>query len=79
VLVSCSRRSAAIGRLSCFARRLGYDRKPIDQVLQEQPAWYNLILGKPSESLVQGHLNVGCVTATRVKAELAEGLHAPLR
>jgi hypothetical protein len=50
------------------------DRKPIDQVLEEQPAWHNLILGRPSESLVQDHLNFGWVTTIRVEAELAEGI-----
>ena len=60
--------------LSCFARRTGDDRKPTDQVLEEQPAWHNLILGRPSESLVQDHLNFGWVTTIRVEAELAEGI-----
>ena len=34
----------------------------------------NLILGRPSESLVQDHLNFGCVTTIRAEAELAEGI-----
>jgi hypothetical protein len=55
------------------------DRKPIDQVLEEQPAWHNLILGRPSESIVQDHLNFGWVTTIRVEAELAEGIAPPLR
>jgi hypothetical protein len=36
-------------------------------VLEEQPAWHNLILGRPSESLVQDHLNFGWVTTIRAK------------
>jgi hypothetical protein len=43
-------------------------------MLEEQPAWHNLILGRPSESLVQDHLNFGWVTTIRVEAELAEGI-----
>src|SRR5262249_49734944 len=35
--------------------------------LEEQPAWHNLILGRPSESLVQDHLNFVWVTTIRVK------------
>ena len=76
---SCSRRSPAICRLSCFARRTGDDRKPIDQVLEEQQAWHNLILRRPSESLVQDHLSFGWVTTIPVEAELAEGIAPPLR
>jgi hypothetical protein len=61
-------------QIKLFRAATGDDRKPIDQVLEEQPAWHNLILGRPSESLVQDHLNFGWVTTIRVEAELAEGI-----
>jgi len=64
-------------QIKLFHAATGDDRKPIDQVLEEQPAWHNLILGRPSESLVQDHLNFGWVTTIRVEAELAEGIAPP--
>lgn len=64
-------------QIKLFRAATGDDRKPIDQVLEEQPAWHNLILGRPSESLVQDHLNFGWVTTIRVEAELAEGIARP--
>ena len=71
-------------QIKLFRAATGDDRKPIDQVLEEQPAWHNLILGRPSESLVQDHPNqdhpnFGWVTTIRVEAELAEGIAPPLR
>jgi len=66
-------------QIKLFRAATGDDRKPIDQVLDEQPAWHNLILGRPSESLVQDHLNFGWVTTIRVEAELAVGIAPPLR
>ena len=66
-------------QIKLFRAATGDDRKPIDQVLEEQPAWHNLILGRPSESLVQDHLNFGWVTTIRVEAELAEGIAPRLR
>jgi hypothetical protein len=39
----------------------------------------NLILGRPSASLVQDHLNFGWVTTIRAEAELAEGIAPPLQ
>jgi hypothetical protein len=66
-------------QIKLFRAATGGDRKPIDQVLEEQPAWHNLILGRPSESLVQDHLNFGWVTTIRIEAELAEGIAPPLR
>jgi hypothetical protein len=49
-------------QIKLFRAATGDDRKPIDQVLEEQPAWHNLILGRPSESSIQDHLNFGWVT-----------------
>ena len=66
-------------QIKLFRAATGDDRKPIDQVLEEQPAWHNLILGRPSESLVQDHPNFGWVTTIRVEAELAEGIAPRLR
>ena len=67
-------------QIKLFRTATGDDRKRIDQVLDEQPAWHNLILGRPSESLVQDHLSFGWVTTILVEAaELDERIAPPLR
>jgi hypothetical protein len=62
-------------QIKLFRAATGDDRKPIDQVLEEQPAWHNLILGRPSESLVQDHLNCWWSPPSESKRSWPRALH----